>query len=420
MTHRCRICRTPLRETFVDLGMAPPCEAFLPAEADERSEVFHPLRVRVCHECLLVQLPEYLSAQEIFTDAYPYFSSFSTSWLEHARDFAEDTTRRLGLGADSLVTEVASNDGYLLRHFAELGVPVLGVEPTGNTAQAARELGIRTEGVFLGEETGARLAREHGRADLVVGNNVYAHVPDLADFTAGLRELLAPDGLLSLEFPHLARLIEQRQLDTIYHEHFQYYTLLSAQRALALGDLEVVDVEELATHGGSLRVLARHRAYVEQQGIEPTPAVDRLLADERAAGLHEIGGYTGFAASAQAVKRDLLEFLLDAQRRGASVVGYGAPGKGNTMLNYAGIRADLLPFTVDRNFHKHGMYLPGSHIPVRPVEALEQARPDYVLVLPWNLRTEIAAQLEYVAGWGGRLVFALPQLEIVEPGGGVR
>lgn len=411
--YTCRVCDAPLDTTFVDLGMAPPCEAFLRPDQDEQPEAFYPLRVRICTSCLLVQLPEYLPATEIFTDHYPYFSSFSTSWLEHARRFAGAMTDRLGLGPGSLVTEVASNDGYLLRHFRDLGVPVLGVEPTANTAAAAVELGIPTVVDFLGERTGARIAAEHGRADLVVGNNVYAHVPDLADFTAGLAHLLASHGTLSLEFPHLAQLIANRQLDTIYHEHFQYYTLLTAQRALALGDLVVVDVEELATHGGSLRVLAMHREHVQEHDVPIAASVPALLARERAAGLHELAGHQGFGPAAQAVKGDLVEFLIAAQRDGFTVAGYGAPGKGNTMLNYAGIRSDLLAFTVDRNHHKHGLLLPGSHIPVRPVEALADERPDYVLVLPWNLREEITAQLHYVRDWGGRLVFALPELEIL-------
>lgn len=413
MSHTCRICAAPLETVFVDLGMAPPCEAFLRADEDELPESTYPLRVRVCDACLLVQLPEYLPADQIFTDRYPYFSSFSTSWVEHARRYAEEMTGRLRLGPGSLVVEVASNDGYLLRHLAAAGVPVLGIEPTANTAAAARAVGVPTVGEFLGRATGARIAAEHGRADLVVANNVYAHVPDLADFTGGLAALLAEDGLLTLEFPHVARLIEGRQLDTIYHEHFQYYTLLTAGRALALGDLVVVDVEELTTHGGSLRVHARHRTYVDAAGVRPSPRVAELLEREAAAGLHQPAGYAGFAAAAQAVKRDLLTFLLDAQRAGQKVVGYGAPGKGNTMLNYCGIRADLLPFTVDRNPGKHGMLLPGSHIPVRPVEDLANARADFVLVLPWNLRAEITEQLVDVREQGARLVFALPVLEVV-------
>ncbi|GAB94018.1 SAM-dependent methyltransferase [Kineosphaera limosa] len=408
----CRICGAPLTTTFVDLGASPPCEAILTREESERGESAYPLHVRICDECLLVQLPEVIPAEEIFTDEYAYFSSFSTSWIEHARRYAEAMIERLELGPSSFVVEVASNDGYLLRHFRDAGIPCLGVEPTANTAAAAREQGIETEVVFLGEATGTDIATRHRRADLVVANNVYAHVPDLADFTKGLAALLAPTGTLTMEFPHLARLIDERQYDTIYHEHFQYYTLLTAQRAVALGGLTVVDVDELSTHGGSLRIYCQH---ADAAG-EPSAAVTELLAREEAAGLHSLAGHAGFEEAVRVVKRDLLRFLLDAQEQGERVVGYGAPGKGNTLLNHCGIRPDLLEFTVDRNHHKHGKFLPGSRIPVLPPEAIEAARPDYVLVLPWNLRAEISAQLHYVADWGGQLVFAIPHLQIVEPG----
>ena len=409
--HGCRICGSPLTRTFVDLGAAPPCEAILSAQDAEKGETAYPLHVLICERCLLVQLPEVIPAEEIFTDEYAYFSSFSTSWIEHARSYAGAMTERLGLTDDSFVVEVASNDGYLLQHFRSAGIPCLGVEPTANTAAAAIERGIPTEVVFLGEQTGSDIARRHGRADLVAANNVYAHVPDLADFTKGLAELLAPTGTLTMEFPHLARLIEHRQYDTIYHEHFQYYTLLTAQRAVALGGLSIVDVEELSTHGGSLRIYCRHT----QAAGEPSAAVRDLLDREEAAGLHALEGHADFEEAVRGVKRDLLRFLLDAQERGESVVGYGAPGKGNTLLNHCGIRPDLLAFTVDRNHHKHGKFLPGSRIPVLAPEAIAAARPDYVLVLPWNLRAEISAQLHYVARWGGRLVFAIPSLKIVEP-----
>lgn len=410
--HRCRVCGAGLTRTFVDLGAAPPCEAILSADECERGEVAYPLHVRICEGCLLVQLPEVIPAEEIFTDDYAYFSSFSASWIEHARRYTSMVAERLDLGAQSFVIEVASNDGYLLRHVKEAGIRCLGVEPTANTAAAAQESGIETEVVFLGEATGADIARRHGRADLVVANNVYAHVPDLADFTKGLAQLLAPQGTLSMEFPHLARLIEQRQYDTIYHEHFQYYTLLTAQRAVALGGLTITDVEELTTHGGSLRVFCMH----DSQAHKPTAAVLELLAREEAAGLHTLEGHEGFEESVRGVKRDLLRFLLGAQEQGKRVVGYGAPGKGNTLLNHCGVRPDLLEFTVDRNPHKHGKYLPGSRIPVLAPEAIDQARPDYVLVLPWNLRAEISAQLQDIADWGGQLVFAIPELQIVPPG----
>jgi SAM-dependent methyltransferase len=408
-SHPCRICGSPVQTTFVDLGMSPPCEAFLPASRVDDGETFYPLHVGICDRCLLVQLPECLPADEIFTEEYVYFSSYSKFWVEHARRYAERMTTELGLGPHSLVTEVASNDGYLLQHFHAAGIPVLGVEPSGGVAKAALEKGIRTEVTFLGAETGQELAARYGRADLVAGNNVFAHVPDLRDFVAGLAALLAEDGLLTLEFPHLMRLIEGRQYDTIYHEHFQYLTVLTAQRALALSDLVVVDVEQLNTHGGSLRLHVRHAAAGHAIG----PAVAEVLALEEAAGLHTVEGHLGFARAVDKIKFDLLEFLIGAAREGKTVAGYGAPGKGNTLLNHCGIRADLLPYTVDINPHKHGMFLPGTHIPIHPVERIRETRPDYVLVLPWNLRTEIEPQLSYVAEWGGRLVFPIPELTVI-------
>lgn len=415
----CRVCGTNSSVSFVDLGAAPPCEAFLPAGCSESAETYYPLHVRVCPNCLLVQLPECLPPEEIFTDAYPYFSSFSDSWVEHARTYAEAMTEQLSLDDSSLVVEVASNDGYLLQHFLDRGVPVLGIEPTANTAGAARARGIETEVFFLGESTAREVVARHGQADLVVANNVYAHVPDLRDFTAGLATLLTDTGTLTIEVQHLARLIEHGQYDTIYHEHFQYYTLLTLQRALALGGLVIVDVEELSTHGGSLRIHAQHGHHVDATGRKPGPAVERVLDLEVERGLHTVDGHLGFAGTVAKVKDELLTFLLTARREGRSVVGYGAPGKGNTLLNHCGIRADLLPFTVDRNPHKHGTFLPGSRIPVRPVGALDEERPDFILVLPWNLRTEISAQLTHVGAWGGRLVFAIPELDVVEPTKGV-
>lgn len=406
----CRVCGARLLRTFVDLGSAPPCEAILAAEDAESGEVAYPLHVRICDQCMLVQLPEVIPAEEIFTADYAYFSSFSSSWVDHARRYAVAMIERLGLGPHSKVIEVASNDGYLLRHFRDAAIPCVGVEPTANTAAAAIEAGVPTEVCFLGETTGAEIACRHGQADLLVANNVYAHVPDLADFTRGLAALLAPEGTLTMEFPHLMQLIAQRQYDTIYHEHFQYYTLLTAQRAVALGGLDIVDVEELSTHGGSLRVYCRHHTAAG----DASSAVRGLLDREEAAGLHDLAGHQGFEAAVAGVKRDLLRFLLKAQEDGRTVVGYGAPGKGNTLLNHCGIRPDLISFTVDRNPRKHGKFLPGSRIPVLHPDAIEQARPDYILVLPWNLRAEITDQLRYVGGWGARLVFAVPELEVVD------
>jgi len=407
-TRRCRICATELTKTFVDLGMSPPCEDFLSAERVDGAEAFYPLNVRICEKCLLVQLPEYIPPDEIFTDEYAYHSSYSSSWLRHAELYSQRMIERLSLGNASLVMEVASNDGYLLRNFVAADIPVLGIEPAGNVAEVAITEGVRTEKVFLGQESASRIVATYGKADLLAGNNVFAHVPDLHDFVAGLATLLAPQGTITLEFPHLLRLIELRQYDTIYHEHFSYFTLLTAQRALALSDLVVVDVEELPSHGGSLRLFVQHSAGAGQ----PTAAAAKVLADEAAAGLDSVAGHSGFAAEVDTVKANLLEFLIQEKRAGRVVVGYGAPGKGNTLLNHCGIRADLLPFTVDMNPNKHGMFLPGSHIPVLPPEAIADQQPDVVLILPWNLRKEIAAQLEYVRDWGGRLAVPIPELEV--------
>jgi SAM-dependent methyltransferase len=406
----CRLCNAELTETFVDLGMSPLCESYLAADQLDDRESFYPLHVRMCAECLLVQLPAYVPGEDIFSD-YAYFSSYSDSWVAHAKRYADEMTERLRLGPGSLVAEVASNDGYLLQHFVAAGIPVVGVEPAANVAEVARAKGIRTEVHFLGARTGAAIARQYGQSDLVAANNVYAHVPDIRDFTAGLAALVKPTGLVTLEFPHLLRLIERRQYDTIYHEHYQYLSLLTASRALASGGLSVVDVDELATHGGSLRVHARP----SDSAGEPAPSVKAVLAAEEAAGLHTLAGHAGFAESVFGIKRDLLTFLLGARARGETVVGYGAPGKGNTLLNHCGIRSDLLAYTVDRSPHKQGRFLPGTHIPIHHPDRIAADRPDHVLVLPWNLRTEIAAQLSYVGEWGGHLVFPIPELEVVRP-----
>jgi SAM-dependent methyltransferase len=403
----CRLCGAQLTHTFVDLGMSPPCESYLTAGELDQGETFYPLHVRVCAECLLVQLPSYIPAEEIFGH-YAYFSSYSDSWVRHAERFVEQAVERLELGEGSFIVEVASNDGYLLQHAVARGIRALGIEPAANVAEAAEARGVPTEVAFLGEETGAKIAAEHGRADLVVANNVFAHVPDIVDFSKGLRELLADGGTLSIEIPHLLRLIEGREYDTIYHEHFSYVSLLTTQRVLATAGLTVVDVEELPTHGGSLRTWS----VPSESAGAPDPAVAAVLAAEARAGLDTLEGHAGFARSVAKVRNDLLEFLIGCSREGKRVVAYGAPGKGNTLLNHCGIRSDLVEFSVDRNPFKHGRFLPGTHIPIHPVEALAEARPDYVLVMPWNLRREISAQLEYVREWGGRLVVALPELEV--------
>lgn len=405
----CRFCSAPLRHTFVDLGMSPLCESYVPAERLGAMEPFYPLHVRICEQCLLVQLEEFVAPDEIFTE-YAYFSSYSDSWVTHAREYVESVVERFGLDGRSQVIEVASNDGYLLQHVLERGIPALGVEPAANVAETARERGIETVVEFFGRELASRLVREGRQADLLVANNVFAHVPDLNDFTAGMKLLLAPQGVVTIEFPHIARLIEQNQLDTIYHEHFSYFSFLTARSVLAAHGLEVFDVDELATHGGSLRLYAQQD---EDGGRPVSERVTELAERERELDLDRLEGYQAFAERAIDTKWRLLEFLIECRRAGKRVAGYGAPGKGNTLLNYCGIRTDLLDFTVDRNPYKQGQFLPGTRIPIRHPEALEQARPDFVLILPWNLTDEIVAQLSNVRGWGGRFVVAIPEVRIL-------
>jgi SAM-dependent methyltransferase len=406
----CRLCGAALRHTFVDLGMSPLCETYLAADELGEAEVFYPLHVRVCDQCFLVQLPTYVGGEEIFGGEYAYFSSYSDSWVEHARIYTEAIIDRLALDGDSLVVEVASNDGYLLQHFVARGIPVLGVEPAENVAEAARERNVPTLGAFFGIETAGQLRADGRSADLIVGNNVLAHVPDLHDFVGGFKRLLGPRGVVTVEFPHLERLIDGNQFDTIYHEHFSYFSFLTACRAFAEHGLEVFDVEELPTHGGSLRVYARH----EEDDSQPVRAsVGELLAREQAAGVGSLGYYETFGRSVEQTKRRLLAFLIGLKDKGASVAGYGAPGKGNTLLNYCGIRNDLLEYTVDRNTYKHGRFLPGTHIPIFPPERIAETRPDVVLILPWNLRDEIVKQLAYVREWGGSLAVPIPQPEFV-------
>ncbi len=404
----CRFCGATLHTTMVDLGMSPLCESFLTAEQLNGPETFLPLHVRVCESCLLAQVQEYVSPEEIF-DEYAYFSSYSTAWLDHARRYAEAMTDRLLLGPDSLVVELASNDGYLLRWFVERGIPVLGIEPAGNVAQVAIDAGIPTRVEFFGRDYAGALAAEGVQADLVLGNNVLAQVPDLNSFVAGITRVLAPGGTVTIEFPHLQRLMAENQFDTIYHEHFSYFSLLATERIFAAHGLTLFDVEELWTHGGSLRVYGRHAA---DTGRRVTEAVERVRAGELAFGLDRMETYERFGAQVEATKRRILSFLIEARDAGKRVVGYGAPGKGNTLLNYCGVRTDLLEFTVDRNPYKHGRFLPGTHIPVHPPEALDAARPDYVLILPWNLRDEIATQLAHVREWGGRFVVPIPEIDV--------
>jgi hypothetical protein len=405
----CRFCAAPMRHTFVDLGMSPLCESYVPAERLGAMEPFYPLHARICERCLLVQLEEFVAPEEIFTE-YAYFSSYSDSWVGHARAYVEMAVKRFGLGPDSLVVELASNDGYLLQHVVERGIPALGIEPAANVAVAAREKGIETVVEFFGRELAARLVAEGRRADLLTANNVMAHVPDLNDFVGGMKPLLAPQGVVTIEVPHLLRLVEDNQFDTIYHEHFSYFSLLTARKVLSAHGLEIFDVDELRTHGGSLRLYAQRRST----GRRPVcPGVEALLERERALGFDTVEGQRGFSARVEETKWRLLEFLIECRREGKRVAGYGAPGKGNTLLNYCGIRTDLLEFTVDRNPYKQGQFLPGTHIPIRYPEVLEQARPDFILVLPWNLKEEIVAQLSYTREWGARCVVPIPEVELL-------
>jgi SAM-dependent methyltransferase len=389
--------------------MSPLSNSFLTREHLGSPETFFPLDVRVCSECFLVQLPEYESPDVIFGD-YAYFSSYSTSWLEHAKRYVDKMTPLLGLDEESLVVEVASNDGYLLQYFVERDVPVLGIEPAFTVAEAARAKGVPTVEEFFGVALAERLRGEGKNADLILGNNVLAHVPELNDFVAGLGVLLKPTGVVTLEFPHLLRLIEGLQFDTIYHEHFSYFSLLTARRVLAAHGLIVFDVEELPTHGGSLRLYAR------QAPDESRPVMGRvgdLLDRERAAGLDGLAGYRGFQAKVDAAKRDVLQFLITAKNEGKAVAAYGAAAKGNTLLNYCGARGDLLDYTVDMNPYKQGRFLPGTHIPVYAPERLRETKPDYVLILPWNLKDEIVRQHSYISEWGGRFVIPLPAVEVL-------
>jgi 2-polyprenyl-3-methyl-5-hydroxy-6-metoxy-1,4-benzoquinol methylase len=400
----CRFCSSPLNEVFADLGVSPLANSYLREEQLSNMEPHYPLKAWVCGSCMLVQLEEFESPAGIFSD-YAYFSSFSTSWLAHAERYVQEMITRFGFHSKSQVIEIASNDGYLLQYFHAAGVPVLGIEPAANVAQAAIAKGIPSRSVFFGRDTAREL-----EADLLIGNNVYAHVPDLHSFTEGLKIALKPDGLITLEFPHLLRLMDEAQFDTIYHEHFSYLSLMTVQKVFARHGLIVFDVEELPTHGGSLRIYGQH---AENTKREVTSRVKALLAQERAAGLDRLDAYRSFAEKVKRVKCDVLEFLINARREGKTVVGYGAPAKGNTLLNYCGIGPELLFFTVDRSPHKQGHYLPGTRIPIRGPEAIEQTQPDYVLILPWNLKDEITEQMKVIRNWGGRFVVAIPSLEVL-------
>jgi SAM-dependent methyltransferase len=406
---RCRHCDAPLRLTVVDLGKSPLCQTVLTAEQTEQGEMFYPLHARACEHCWLVQIPEFVPPEDIFTE-YAYFSAYSDSWVDHSRRYVDTLPERLGLGRESLVVELASNDGYLLQHFLPKGIPVLGVEPAVNVAEAAVERGVETLTEFFTAELGRELAAERGHADLVLGNNVLAQVPDINDFAEGVAALLARDGTATFEFPHLANLIERLEYDTIYHEHFSYFSLHSIRAIFGAQGLDLVDVEELPTHGGSLRVFLRHG----ESGLQPSAAVEEVLAGEQARGLLDPATYRRFAEGVQESKRALLEFLSELRREGKQVVGYGAPGKGNTLLNYCGIRTDFLDYTVDRNPYKQGKHTPGTHIPIHAPQRIAETKPDVILILPWNLVGEIGEQLSYTAEWGARLAIPIPTARFLD------
>jgi SAM-dependent methyltransferase len=404
----CRLCGAPLRRTFVDLGMSPLCESYVEAARLDEMEAFYPLHLRICEHCFLVQLRAYVRPEEIFSE-YAYFSSYSSSWVEHARMYVDTITGRLGLGPENLVVELGSNDGYLLRGFLERGIPVLGVEPARNVAAVAIERGVRTLVEFFGADTARRLVAEGRPADLIVANNVLAQVPDLNDFVEGMKRLLARRGVLTIEVPHLARLIEGNQFDTIYHEHYSYFSFRTLGRILATHDLAIFDVEELPTHGGSLRVYARH---AEAGGAPPGSLASELSAREQAAGFETMEPYDAFAARVRECKRRLIEVLIAIKRDGKSIAAYGAPGKGNTLLNYCGIRTDFIDYAADKNPYKQGRYLPGTHIPIVHPDRLAETRPDFILILPWNIKNEIAEELSYSAEWGARFIVPIPEVAV--------
>jgi SAM-dependent methyltransferase len=408
---RCRFCGAPLEALVVDLGMSPLCERFLRRDELDEMEPFYPLRVYVCERCYLTQLSEYVPPDDIFGE-YAYFSSYSDSWVAHAKRYADRMVDQLALSRSSLVVELGSNDGYLLRHVVDRGVPVLGIEPATNVAEAAAARGIRTINRFFGTQLADELRSDGVLADLVVGNNVLAQVPSLNDFVAGIARILAPSGVATIEVPHLLRLLEQRQFDTIYHEHFSYFSLATLRRIFSAHGLDTVDVEELRTHGGSLRVYFRHAGMAPE-----SRAVARVLAMEANAGLETLAPYRRFADDVEGVKRTLLDVLIKERQSGRRIAGYGAPGKANTLLNYCGIRTDFLEYTVDRNPYKHGRFTPGTHIPIYSPERLEQTRPDDIWILPWNLSTEIRAQLDVARAWGARFLVAIPDVRFLDEDG---
>jgi 2-polyprenyl-3-methyl-5-hydroxy-6-metoxy-1,4-benzoquinol methylase len=409
-TPQCRFCSHVLSHLFVDLGMSPLCQTHIKPEQLNSMEPFYPLRAYVCSQCFLVQLEEFVAPADIFSE-YAYFSSFSDSWVEHARRYCELMQARFHLGTHSRVMEIASNDGYLLQHFVSRGVSVLGIEPAQNIAEAAIAKGVPTTCRFFGRESARQIRAESGAPDLLLGNNVLAHVPDINDFVGGMQLLLKPDGVITMEFPHLMQLVELNQFDTIYHEHFSYLSFTTVVKIFAAHGLTLFDVEQLSTHGGSLRIYGRHAA---DSGKPVGPRVQELLDLESSKGYGRLETYASFDGRVRKTKRALLEFLVDAKNRGKKIVGYGAPGKGNTLLNYCGIRTDFLDFTVDRNPYKQSKYTPGTHIPILAPPRLMEARPDYVLILPWNLKDEITQQLAGIRAWGGKFVVPIPSVQILD------
>jgi 2-polyprenyl-3-methyl-5-hydroxy-6-metoxy-1,4-benzoquinol methylase len=408
MINLCRLCGNELKHIFVDLGVSPLANSYLNEDQIDQMEPFYPLRAYVCTQCYLVQVPVFQSAEAIFGD-YAYFSSFSDSWLRHARAYTEAMISRFGFGADSQVIEIASNDGYLLQYFAEKGIPVLGIEPAKNVAQAAQAAGIQTLAKFFSYQTAVELVQEQHHADLLIGNNVLAHVPDLNDFVNGMKVILKPQGVITMEFPHLMRLIAENQFDTIYHEHFSYFSFTTVNRLFAQHGLTIFDVEELTTHGGSLRIYARH---AEDRSKDVCDRVEALLKHEQEKGFENLDLYLSFNQQVKSTKRCILDFLNRSKNVGKTFVGYGAAAKGNTLLNYCGIRTDYIEYTVDRSPHKQGRFLPGTHIPVYHPDKIRETRPDYVVILPWNLKDEIMHQLAYIRDWGGSFVTLIPEVRI--------
>ena len=405
----CRFCNTHIRHLFVSLGHSPLSNSYLKKDELNKMEPFYPLEVYVCEKCFLVQLEEFESPRNIFSD-YAYFSSYSDTWLKHVREYVNKIINRFGFHSQSFVVEIASNDGCLLQCFIENGIPVLGVEPAANVAEVARQKGIPTETIFFGKEEAARLVREGKCADLLLGNNVLAHVPDLNDFVAGLKILLKANGVITMEFPYLLRLIEETQFDTIYHEHFSYFSFQAVEKSFAAHQLTIFDVEELPTHGGSLRIYASHR---EDNTKTISDHVFELRSIEKSAGYEDINHYLTFDKKVKAVKREILNFLIQAKEKEKTVVGYGAPAKGNTLLNYCGIRTDFIDYTVDRNVYKQGRYLPGSHIPIETPDKIKETKPDYVFILPWNLKDEIMEQMSFIRDWGGKFIIPIPRVEVL-------